>query len=841
MTNNRIIVERTVGTACENLPMADALDVTSLAGFNVVGWYTDAGCNTSAGTYNEMDNTFTPNDDAVGLTDFFVKISGGSCEYIFKKVITGSVLDGVVLYEDADSDGYGNPNVSTNGCLPAPGYSVNSGDCDDNDPLEFPNQEWFEDEDDDGYGHGPATVQCERPGSDWYLSSELIATGGDCDDNDPLEFPGQTWYKDHDGDDYSDGTSLVTCNRPPDYYIASELIATTGDCNDINPFEYPGQTWYLDNDGDDYSNGTNLVQCEYPGAGWYRATQLIATSGDCDDNDPLEFPGQTWHLDNDGDAYSNGTSITQCLRPVGNYFPGISSGDCNDADPTINPGEQDLCDNIDNNCNGITDEAPCGSTCALAKEIVALPFVYNGTTENAGNDYDDDDGCQHTWMTAEDYVFTYTPLVDQVARIKLTNTGNSPTGYYTHAVFVLNYCPDASGACLYTAWHPTNGQNAPIYIETMELQGGTTYYIMLDNHGTFHPNFSFTFEMDLPEGNICSNAIPLTPNSTVSGTTHLLGNDYGWADACNSDWMTGNDVVYEYTATAGEVARIKLEYDAPTPASGYYAPSVFVLNGCPDDAGANCLYAGFYVNSSNSPIWIETVQFPSAGTYYIVVASHGTFNPWYDFTLTIDNPLGNICENAVPISSLPHAASNQTTCLFGNEYSFDDACTSSWLTGNDFVYALTADMTGMIDITLSNLNDDYGSILFLNGCPNDPGASCQIAITNGTGNFSLENQPVTMGNTYYVVVSSHGTFTSCFNFDIGITSEPLPVELVSFSVDKQGKNTALLRWETASEVDFSHYEIERSTDGIAWSSIGQTVAHGGTEPAAYSYAARSAA
>ncbi|MCP4105865.1 MAG: hypothetical protein GY749_10060 [Desulfobacteraceae bacterium] len=41
------------------------------------------------------------------------------------------------------------------------------------------------------------------------------------------------WYKDTDGDGYSDGTSKVSNNRPSDYYYsASELIAISGDNDD---------------------------------------------------------------------------------------------------------------------------------------------------------------------------------------------------------------------------------------------------------------------------------------------------------------------------------------------------------------------------------------------------------------------------------------------------------------------------------------------------------------------------------------------------------------------------------------------------------------------------------
>jgi hypothetical protein len=65
----------------------------------------------------------------------------------------------------------------------------------------------------------------------------------DCNDNDANEHPNQIWYKDSDNDGYSDGTMDTTsCIRPFGYKVASELIALTGDCDDNNPNRNPGKT-----------------------------------------------------------------------------------------------------------------------------------------------------------------------------------------------------------------------------------------------------------------------------------------------------------------------------------------------------------------------------------------------------------------------------------------------------------------------------------------------------------------------------------------------------------------------------------------------------------------------
>ncbi len=142
---------------------------------------------------------------------------------------------------DDDNDNYCDSTmtiVGTPSTCPAGG-----GDCDDDDPKEHPNQTWYKDIDDDGYSDGTKnTTSCERP-LGYKIESELIQTSGDCDDDDLKEHPNQTWYKDIDNDGYSDGTTDTTsCPRPSGYKVASELMATSGDCNDGNANINPERT-----------------------------------------------------------------------------------------------------------------------------------------------------------------------------------------------------------------------------------------------------------------------------------------------------------------------------------------------------------------------------------------------------------------------------------------------------------------------------------------------------------------------------------------------------------------------------------------------------------------------
>ncbi|WP_324671450.1 T9SS type A sorting domain-containing protein [Hymenobacter sp. GOD-10R] len=65
------------------------------------------------------------------------------------------------------------------------------------------------------------------------------------------------------------------------------------------------------------------------------------------------------------------------------------------------------------------------------------------------------------------------------------------------------------------------------------------------------------------------------------------------------------------------------------------------------------------------------------------------------------------------------------------------------------------------------------------------------------------------------------------------TSQPLPVELVRFAVERQGPD-GLVRWATASEHDNAYFEVESSVDGQAFHALGR-VAGQGTSTTAHTY------
>lgn len=185
-----------------------------------------------------------------------------------------------------------------------------------------------------------------------------------------IDVQGTVSYADGDGDGF---TSDVDCNDA-DPSINPDAIETCNgvddNCNGIVD-DGAGDTWYADVDGDGYGDATStIVACEMPGG-------YIADNTDCNDADPSVNPGAseicngidddcngsiddgvlfaTWYADVDGDGYGDAASAVEtCDGAPAGYVGGNT--DCNDGDPSINPGATEVCNSVDDNCDGTVDE-----------------------------------------------------------------------------------------------------------------------------------------------------------------------------------------------------------------------------------------------------------------------------------------------------------------------------------------------------------------------------------------------------------------------------------------------------------------------------------------------------
>lgn len=301
--------------------------------------------------------------DATDCVDEDATIHPGAPEYCdaLDSDCDGDVNDSstTTFYRDADGDGYGNSALTVTGCIPPEGYVALASDCNDASATTYPG----------------ALEMCDGIDQD--------CDGTTSDETD------RPYYLDADGDGFGNSAvTTISCDMPQGYSVQS------GDCNDGNPAIYPGaletcnqtddncngqlddgptQRWYLDQDGDGFGNPVQSVaSCSTP-QGYVAIDD--AHPADCDDSNPFISPsaeeacnrlddncdGQvdeglanTFYQDNDGDGFGNpDTAQASCTLPEGYIAQG---GDCDDTRATTYPGAPELCDDLDQDCDGEVDD-----------------------------------------------------------------------------------------------------------------------------------------------------------------------------------------------------------------------------------------------------------------------------------------------------------------------------------------------------------------------------------------------------------------------------------------------------------------------------------------------------
>ena len=273
-------------------------------------------------------------------------------------------------YDGTDQDCDGASDFDADG----DGYDAERGggpDCDDGDAARSPAAaETCNGLDDDCDG---ALLDGEGDADgDGFLACDALAP--DCDDTDAAVHPDAvevcdpddvdedcndfaddedggvtgttTWYADADGDAWGDdNVTSERCEQPTDY------VELGGDCDDDDAAVHPETVWTVDEDADGWAPevGDTLQQCEQP-EGYVLAT------GDCDDADPSLHPETEWFRDDDGDGYGDPEASSEACEPDATYAWVQDDTDCDDTDAEVHVSATEVCDEVDNDCDGLVDD-----------------------------------------------------------------------------------------------------------------------------------------------------------------------------------------------------------------------------------------------------------------------------------------------------------------------------------------------------------------------------------------------------------------------------------------------------------------------------------------------------
>ena len=392
-----------------------------------------------------------------------------------------SAIDADTWYQDADGDSWGTDSVSVVVCDAPAGYVALSGDCDDTLATVSPSDAetcdlldndcdgavddgvgtlWYTDTDDDGYGDaGVVTQSCSAP-------TGTVADNTDCDDDDNTVFPG----------------APETCDGLDE------------DCDTLVDDDDPGitgtTTWYIDYDDDGYgsSSAFTVAACESP-AGY------VASADDCDDTDAAISPSGTelcngddddcdgvtdetsaadaltFYADDDEDGFGDAAvSTSACAAPAG-YL--ADSSDCDDEDPAAYPGADELCDAVDQDCDGSSSDGTDGSSALCAVESCD-EILQSGEASGDGVYWIDPAGTAfQVWCDMSTYGGGWTlaaKLTNQDARHWVTArtdwTGTSTYGTTTDLSSGADARGEAWGSLVATDFMMTDHLNSGSYVAT---------------------------------------------------------------------------------------------------------------------------------------------------------------------------------------------------------------------------------------------------------------------------------------------------------------------------------------------------------------------------------------